>query len=570
MKNHPPDPCLVHPLPQAPQFVGREAELEALRSCWLAGACGVVALVGLGGAGKTAIAARFLAELLGSTGRERPQGLFVWSFYQEPDAGRFLQVAYEYFAGADAEAVPARGAGLLHLLREALMEGGPHLLVLDGLERVQKQESDALGNYGQVEDPLLKGLLTRIAEGVGQTTALVTSRFPLTDLEPARNPGYRHLDVGGLSPPAAIALLRQHGVQGDDLALSKLVDGYGAHALTLDHLGSLIGHFLGGDPRRAPEAPALAEPGSDRQALRLARLLRAYEEHLPPAELALLCRLCLSHRSVSEEQLITLFLCSPPVHSRTARELDLPVPQEEIRGFNSEHDIILSTRIMVAEFLCSEPIAGPEETFRQNLIAAVEQVLEQHAATVDSDVEEIVHLYAGATLDAPSDRCPLSAADRECLDTLIPDYRELRDHPLLPFQQPHVELNTAFQALGWKKPDWRWIGDMNPDDLLRTFRRSQRNLHHFARKHFVLRRVRELCKLYQQKWTLAGPLATLDAAELHTVLASLAGRHLVLREADGSVSVHPAVRDHFGRLAASEASWHDLIREQLVTLVHKP
>ena len=85
------------------------------------------------------------------------------------------------------------------------------------------------------------------------------------------------------------------------------MESYGAHALTLDHLGGLIGQFLGGDPRRAPEAPALAAPGGDRQALRLVRLLRAYEEHLPPIELALLCRLCLLRNSVGEAQLFRLF-----------------------------------------------------------------------------------------------------------------------------------------------------------------------------------------------------------------------------------------------------------------------
>src|SRR5262249_5688840 len=202
----------------------------------------------------------------------------------------------------------------------ALQASGPHLIVLDGLERVQRQGGPA-GGYGQIEDPLLAALLARIAEGLGQTVALVTSRFPLTDLAGLEGHGYRHLDVGWLARPAAVALLRRRGVHGDDSALGSLVESYGAHALTLDHLGSLIGQFLGGDPARAPEAPALSAPGADRQALRLARLLATYEAHLPPAELALLCRLCLLRRSIHEEQLLALFLCTPGVHARTAREL---------------------------------------------------------------------------------------------------------------------------------------------------------------------------------------------------------------------------------------------------------
>src|SRR5262249_17942188 len=155
---------------------------------WSGNSAGVIGLVGLGGAGKTAIAARFLDDLL-SVGAwseehaptERPRGLLVWSFYQEPDAGSFLQAACRYFS-ADAAALAAKGIGLLHLLRDALAQGGRNLLLLDGLERVQLPDTDASAAYGQIDDPLLKLLLRWLAEGVGDTTVLVTSRFPLTDL----------------------------------------------------------------------------------------------------------------------------------------------------------------------------------------------------------------------------------------------------------------------------------------------------------------------------------------------------------------------------------------------------
>jgi hypothetical protein len=91
-------------------------------------------------------------------------------------------------------------------------------------------------------------------------------------------------------------------------------------------------------------------------------------------------------------------------------------------------------------------------------------------------------------------------------------------------------------------------------------------------KHFALRRVHELCEVRQRKWSLAGPLAPLDADEIRRLLAALVGRHLLVREADGSYSVHPAVRDHFSRrggLSDSEA-WHELIRWHLFSLVQRP
>jgi hypothetical protein len=573
---HPPEPRLVHRLPPAPNFVGREAELHELRRLWAAGLRGVLALVGLGGAGKTAVASQFLDELLGAASGPRPHGLFVWSFYQEPDPGAFLREAYQYFAGP-AAAPPARGAGLLHLLRERLAAGGPYLLVLDGLERVQREDSDASHRYGEIEDPLLRALLTRVASGIGRTAALVTSRFPLTDLDWLRGKGYRHLDVAGLDRPAALALLRARGVRGDDAELERLVDGYGAHALTLDHLGGLIGQFLEGDPARAPEAPALG-PAGDRQGLRLARLLRAYESHLPPEELALLCRLCLLRRSATREQLEHLFLCAPAVQARAAREIAEQVarlPEGQQTPLVPLRDLASAIEGTLEEALTRGPIAGPRELFRQEVLRAAVSVCELQTEHVDAgpDLVELARRYAGHAVEFSTDALPLPARDRPLLRKLCAQYVELADHPLLPFKDPSPALLQAFQALGFGKPKGRRVvEDLSPYDFLRALKRVIQQLRYLAGKHFALKRVRELCHLYQQKWSLAGPLAPLDAGMLRQVLGTLVGRHLVLRESDGSFSVHPAVRDHFSRLATTgeQGSWHDLLREQLVSLVERP
>jgi hypothetical protein len=575
MSAHPPEVCLFHRLPAAPHFVGREPELGTLRAWWRDGLRGVLALVGLGGAGKTAVAARFLDELLRADPFPRPEGLFVWSFYQEPDAGRFLEEAYHYFSRGSSTAT-ARGVGVLHLLREALAVGGPHLLVLDGLEKVQRQEGGRVGDYGQIEDPLLRGLLTRIAEGMGRTGVLITTRFPVPELVRFAGQGYWPLDVGGLDPAAAVSLLRARGVRGEDPLLGELVETYGAHPLTLDHLGGLIGEFLAGDPSRLPEAPAQTSPSSDRQALRLARLLRAYEEHLPPAELTLLCRLCLLRRSVNEEQLAHLFLCSPAVHVRTVRELvgeieHLPCP----KGFPTSARQALAQSISAAieQALCSAPIAGPEDEFRQEILLAAEKVLELHERQIDVEVVELARLYADSSLDVATDLRPLPVEDREPLRLACAHYLELAQHPLQPFKEPLPEaLEEAFQRLGWSRSRGSDSWDFGPSDVVKAMQRVRQRLRYLTGKHFALRRVRELCRAGQRKWSAAGALAPLDAGSMRQIRNGLVSRHLVLHEADDSFTVHPAVRDHFSRLAAGENQgiWHDLIREQLMSLVRRP
>jgi hypothetical protein len=571
MLAHPPEPLVVHRLPPAPHFVGRDPELVRLCDAWSSGFRGVLALVGLGGAGKTAVAARFLDDLLAGTVGPRPGGLFVWSFYQQPDAGLFLEEAHRYFTGGGGAPVAARGAGLLHLLRDSWARGGPHLLILDGLERVQRP---AGSDYGRVEDPLLRGLLTRIADGSGPTLALITSRFPLTDLV-ASSTGYRHLDVDGLPRPAAFDLLRQRGVIGDDDALAALVDRYGSHALTLDHLGGVIGQFLGGDPSRAPEAPALADPAADRQALRLARLLRAYEQHLPPEDLALLCRLCLLRRGADEEQLRQLFLCNPPVHLHTARRLAEQMERLPATADHSTEDLASLANAVnetIEAAICDATLAGPEDVFGQEVLEAAAKVLELRARTIGVDVAELVSFYSDALFERADEQHPLSTQERARLLALWRRHEQLTRHPAFNYKQPPPALQKAFIQAGWVASAPALSAELIPADIHRAFRRVKAELYLLTYKHFMLWRVRELCQLSQRKWALAGPLAQLDAAGLRRSLAALVDRHLVLRESDGSFSVHPAVRDHFGRLGAEgeRGGWHDLLREQMISLARRP
>lgn len=564
----------MHPLPAAPKFVGRNKELEELGKCWNAGFRGVLALVGLGGAGKTALVARFLQNVADGALAVRPHGLFVWSFYLEPDPGLFLQEACRYFAPPESASLTAKGAGILPLLHACLGVGGPHLLVLDGLERVQRQETTAEGRFGQVEDPLLKNLLSRLADGGSHVLTLVTSRFPLTDLDAHLGRGYRHIDLAGLDAGAARELLRQRGVHSADNDLNPLVESFGAHALTLDHLGGLIGQFLDGDPRRAPDVSSLASPAGDRQALRLARLLRAYEQHLPPAELSLLCRLCLLRRSITEQQIRDLFLCAPAVRTGTARALGEHISSlDEPRNlFCDFRDLGNSICFTLEESLCQAPIAGPEATFRQEVLRAVEDFRDGMDQVVVDDLEEVIRLYSQTGLDTPSDELPLPAEDRESLRSLCREYLELRQDPQLPFANLDPQLQQAFAELGWHPPRSRRAEDLGPADIFRRYQRVTNTLRFLFGKHGLLRKVRDLCRRYQRKRSLAGPLAELDAQSLDQVVNSLVGRHLVLRERNGSLSVHPAVRDHFYRLATAQnhGGWNDLLREQLIGLVRRP
>src|SRR5690349_4466223 len=93
------DPLVIHPLPVAQIFLGRESELERMMTSLERG--GVLSLVGVGGSGKTATVERFLREL---TKKKEFDALLVWSFYDDPDTNAFLKTAVEYLTGGSSKA----------------------------------------------------------------------------------------------------------------------------------------------------------------------------------------------------------------------------------------------------------------------------------------------------------------------------------------------------------------------------------------------------------------------------------------------------------------------------------
>ncbi len=168
-----------------------------------------------------------------------------------------------------------------------MRDGRPHLIVLDGLERVQEDAGSGRVR-GELSDHSLKLLLRAMAAGLGRARALVTSRYPLVDLEPWTNRGYRDTSLDDLSPDAAVAVLRGWGVGGDDEALRAAAAQVGNHALSVAVLGSYLRSFAGGRIEAVKEFDLDAVTGDDPRAAKLARVLAYYAQRLPEEERELL------------------------------------------------------------------------------------------------------------------------------------------------------------------------------------------------------------------------------------------------------------------------------------------
>jgi len=310
-------------------------QLGALCQWWQGGGDGVCALVGIGGAGKTAIVDRFLRILPGAMpdlpgiGKRDdlapPAAGFVFSFYNRPNADSFfghLAAWLQDQAYNDSKPPPSYEQ-TRHLLVQRVRQGeGGILLVLDGLEKVQ--ESGARGVFGQILDGRLRDLLRRLAGGyLGGIGIVITTRFPIAGLEEERPSLYAPIPVADLPMDAGIRLLRKRGVRGAEMELARIVRECGCHALTIDMAGGYIAEFGRGDPA-TPLALGTAEeldraadgeldPGRRhvlRQEFRFARIAERYVEGFrdrDPAALALLQRICLFRLGVAADTLAAIF-----------------------------------------------------------------------------------------------------------------------------------------------------------------------------------------------------------------------------------------------------------------------
>lgn len=299
-----PELRIVHALQPAPHFSGRAALVQQL-SAWVddtASSDRLYALVAVGGTGKTAVAEQVVARLQQRWPPPGAGSVLVWSFYEKPDADAFVRECAQLFLG-EPDGAPA--GGRLERLQRGLRDGRPHLIVLDGLERVQA-EADTGRLRGELEDHTLKLLLQAIAAGLGRTRALVTSRFPLTDLRDWQGRGVVETLLGDLDAYAARQVLRGWGVAGSDTQLDAVCEQVGRHALSVAVIGSYLSHFEAGRIEAASTLELDAIAGDDPKAAKLARVLAFYADRLPADERELLARLSVFPRGITVELLGTL------------------------------------------------------------------------------------------------------------------------------------------------------------------------------------------------------------------------------------------------------------------------
>jgi hypothetical protein len=299
-------PSIHHCTSEPYRFFGRAAELALLDAALAGGSESVAALIGPGGQGKTAIVQHWLERLL--TTADRPDGVFLWSFYRGKDADLCLRSLYAYAEGLEHPPELSASYCVDHLL--PLLRRERWAVVLDGTEVIQYDSGSWLGRFLHPElGRLLEALASEPLPGV----VVLTTRFPLPTLTTRRHA--RLISLSGLDDDSARALLSSLGVHGEAAALDEVATAGGHHAKAVELLGTFLVRYHQGDARRHQELPELPRPeGASEEEHRVARVLAAYQQALPQKTQDLIA-LATAFRDPPTEARLLEYLASDPVHA---------------------------------------------------------------------------------------------------------------------------------------------------------------------------------------------------------------------------------------------------------------
>ena len=223
--------------PRTRAFVGRSDELALARRWVLDDGSRLVAVLGMGGVGKTALTARLAHDV--APGFER---VYWRNIRDAPPLSEWLRGALSYLSDQKLAPMAPESEGIYALLR--LVRTRRCLLVLDNFEalfepgKTEGHYRVGMAGYGR--------LLHAIAAAPNQSCLLLASREKppeLAELDEA----VRALELGGFDVNDAQALLATKRLSGSRAQWTELNLRFGGNGLALKIVGETIRELFGGD-----------------------------------------------------------------------------------------------------------------------------------------------------------------------------------------------------------------------------------------------------------------------------------------------------------------------------------
>ena len=276
-------------------FVGRIDELQRLRSSVLDEQCRVIAVLAVGGVGKTSLVSKLAHDVAATFDR-----VYWRSLRDALPLSDWLTGAIGFLASQESVLPVAesdRIAKLLQALREQRC-----LVVLDNFETLF-EPSDEEGRYRQN----LAGygrLLTVLAEAAHRSCLVLTSREAPAELAALRGHAVREFALGGLRVDDVRALLGPKQLVGTPEQWAELSTRYAGNGLALKVVGERIRDLFD-----AELGPFLAEPAGRRVFGGIRRVLSDQVQRASPQEQQVLRVLAVEREPVPLTELLAL--CGP-------------------------------------------------------------------------------------------------------------------------------------------------------------------------------------------------------------------------------------------------------------------
>jgi WD40 repeat protein/transcriptional regulator with XRE-family HTH domain len=224
--------------PDLAGFLGRMHELETLKRWVMDDHCRLVAVLGMGGIGKTMLAARLAQDAASSFER-----VYWRSMRNAPPLNESLIQLISLLSDRQLTA-PASEAGQLALVAQLLRER-PTLLVLDNVETLLVP-GVRLARYREGFDGV-GALLEAFAEGRHHSCIILTGREAPPRLGAIGDThAVRVLELGGLGVAEGQALLADKQLSGSAHDWANLVAQFGGNGLALKVVGESIRQLFGG------------------------------------------------------------------------------------------------------------------------------------------------------------------------------------------------------------------------------------------------------------------------------------------------------------------------------------
>ena len=232
-------------VPDLGDFYGREQDLLALENRVIQDHSRLIAILGLGGVGKTAVAAK-LAHILADYAAQPFEQVLWHSLLNAPPLDDLLPDILRLLTGPQVSRLPDHLDQRLVLLLDQLRQKRC-LLILDNLESILEAGTRAgayrpgYEDYGQ--------LIRHVGQFEHQSCLLLTSRvrpYGFARLE-RDSPQVWSLSLGGLADESAQQLLAQQGLRGEEAHQLSLIKRYTGHPLALKLVAETINELYFGD-----------------------------------------------------------------------------------------------------------------------------------------------------------------------------------------------------------------------------------------------------------------------------------------------------------------------------------